>query len=37
MPYRSGLAIGGIVESVLPGVEDGGQGLQGGVAERGPV
>ena len=35
MPYGFGLVIGGVVESVLPGVEDGGQGLQGGVADLG--
>ncbi|HEY0998430.1 MAG TPA: hypothetical protein VGD83_02215, partial [Streptosporangiaceae bacterium] len=35
MPYGFGLVVGGVVEVVLSGVEDGLKGLQGGVADLG--
>jgi hypothetical protein len=35
MPHGFGLLISGVVESVLARVEDGGQGLQGGLGDLG--
>ena len=35
MPHGFGLVIGGVVKAVLGGIQDGGEGLQGGFGDLG--